>query len=83
MRSKAGTWGLCVSIKGFGTHKGLPIWRHCQPARWLSSWRLVVGTRGYGGIPSPKRHLGFVCHLESTVGNVFLSMVDELKAEAT
>lgn len=45
-----------------------------------ASW---LGPEDCRGIPSPKGHLGFVCHLESTVGNIFLTMVDELKAEAT
>lgn len=35
-----------------------------------------------GGIPSPNRRLGSVCHLEDTVGNIRLTMVAELKAEA-
>lgn len=36
-----------------------------------------------GGIPSPNRHLGSVCHSESIVGNICLTLVAELKAKAT
>lgn len=58
MSPRAETWGLCVSIKGFGTQDQLPVWRYCQPAK---AFMVPHGWNQRSEEALPNRHLGSAC----------------------